>query len=137
VDITGNDRTRDKIIRRALTIAEGDIYNADSFEATKNNLEAMDFFEAVKLKTSPGSRPDTMNVTVEVIEKKTGSLAAGLGYSSQDGAMGNIDLKERNLFGMGIVANAKANLSARRSNYEGSLTYPWLLDYPVTASIRG
>ncbi|MGO8879644.1 MAG: outer membrane protein assembly factor BamA [Desulfomonilaceae bacterium] len=137
VDITGNDRTRDKIIRRALTIAEGDIYNADSFEATKNNLEGMDFFEAVKLKTSPGSRPDTMNVTVEVIEKKTGSLAAGLGYSSQDGAMGNIDLKERNLFGMGIVANAKANLSARRSNYEGSLTYPWIFDYPVTASIRG
>ncbi|MGC8604221.1 MAG: outer membrane protein assembly factor BamA, partial [Desulfomonilaceae bacterium] len=137
VDISGNDRTREKIIRRALTIAEGDIYNADSFEATKNNLEAMDFFEAVKLKTSPGSRPDTMNVTVEVIEKKTGSLAAGLGYSSQDGAMGNVDLKERNLFGMGIVANAKANLSGRRSNYEGSLTYPWFLDYPVTASLRG
>ena len=137
VDIAGNDRTRDKIIRRALTIAEGDIYNADSFEATKSNLEAMDFFEAVKLKTSPGSRPDTMNVTVEVIEKKTGSLAAGLGYSSQDGAMGNIDLKERNLFGLGIVANAKANLSARRSNYEGSVTYPWFLDYPVSVSARG
>jgi outer membrane protein insertion porin family len=137
VDIAGNDRTRDKIIRRALTISEGDVYNADSFEATKSNLEGMDFFEAVKLKTSPGSRPDTMNVTVEVIEKKTGSLAAGLGYSSQDGAMGNIDLKERNLFGMGIVANAKANLSARRSNYEGSLTYPWIFDYPVTGSIRG
>jgi outer membrane protein insertion porin family len=137
VDIVGNDRTRDKIIRRAVMIAEGDVYNADNFEATKNNLEGMDFFEAVKLKTSPGSRPDTMNVTVEVIEKKTGSLAAGLGYSSQDGAMGNIDLKERNLFGMGIVANAKANLSARRSNYEGSLTYPWILDYPVTGSIKG
>lgn len=137
VDIAGNDRTRDKIIRRALMIAEGDVYNADNFESTKNNLEGMDFFEAVKLKTSPGSRPDTMNVTVEVIEKKTGSLAAGLGYSSQDGAMGNIDLKERNLLGMGIVANAKANLSARRSNYEGSLTYPWMLDYPVTGSLRG
>lgn len=137
VDITGNDRTRDKIIRRALMISEGDIYNSDSFEGTKSNLESMDFFEAVKLKTSPGSRPDMMNVTVEVIEKKTGSLAAGLGYSSQDGAMGNIDLKERNLFGMGVVANAKANLSSRRSNYEGSLTYPWIMDYPLTGSLRG
>ncbi len=137
VDITGNDRTRDKIIRRALMVSEGDIYNADSFESTKSNLEGMDFFEAVKLKTSPGSRPDLMNLTVEVIEKKTGSLAAGLGYSSQDGAMGNIDLKERNLLGMGIVANAKANLSSRRSNYEGSLTYPWIMDYPLTGSLRG
>ncbi len=137
VDITGNDRTRDKIIRRALMISEGDVYNSDNFEGTKSNLEGMDFFEAVKLKTSPGSRPDLMNVTVEVIEKKTGSLAAGLGYSSQDGAMGNIDLKERNLLGMGIVANAKANLSSRRSNYEGSLTYPWIMDYPLTGSLRG
>ena len=137
VDITGNDRTRDKIIRRALMISEGDVYNSDSFEATKSNLEGMDFFEAVKLKTSPGSKPNMMNVTVEVIEKKTGSLAAGLGYSSQDGAMGNIDLKERNLLGMGVVANAKANLSSRRSNYEGSLTYPWIMDYPLTGSLRG
>jgi len=51
--------------------------------------------------------------------------------------MGNVDLKERNLFGMGIVANLKANLSGRKNNYEGSLTYPWLFDYPVTGSARG
>lgn len=137
VDIVGNDRTRDKVIRRALVVSEGDLYNADRFEATKSNLEGMDFFEAVRLKTSPGSRPDLMNVTVEVMEKKTGSLAAGLGYSSQDGAMGNINLKERNLLGLGVVANAKANLSGRRNDYEGSLTYPWMFDYPLTGSVRG
>ncbi len=137
VDIVGNDRTRDKVIRRSLAINEGDLYNADKFEGTKKNLEGMDYFEAVQIKTSPGSRPDLMNVTVQVAEKKTGSLAAGLGYSSQDGAMGNVDLKERNLFGMGIVANVKANLSGRKNNYEGSITYPWLLDYPVTGTLRG
>ena len=137
VDITGNDRTRDKVIRRSLAVNEGDLYNADRFERSKKNLEAMDYFEAVKINTAPGSRPDLMNVTVEVLEKKTGSLAAGLGYSSQDGAMGNVDLKERNLLGLGVVANAKANLSGRRSNYEGSITYPWLFDYPLTASMRG
>jgi len=137
VDIAGNERTRDKVIRRSLAVGEGDLYNADAFEATKSRLEQLDYFEAVRLKTSPGSRPDLMDVTVEVMEKKTGSLAAGLGYSSQDGATGNVNLKERNLFGLGIVADAKANISGRRNSYEGSLSYPWLFDLPLSASIRG
>ncbi len=137
VDIVGNERTRDKVIRRSLAISEGDLYSADRLEASKKMLESMDFFEAVRLKTAPGSTPERMNLTVEVLEKKTGSLAAGLGYSSQDGAMGNINLKEMNLFGLGVVANAKANLSGRRNSYEGSLTYPWMFDIPLTGSIRG
>jgi len=138
VDIVGNDRTRDKVIRRAVAISEGDLYNADTLDNTKSNLEAMDYFEAVRIKTSPvATKPDRMNVTIEVMEKKTGSLSAGLGYSSQDGAMGNINLKERNLFGMGIVANARSNISGRRNDFEGSLTYPWMFDYPLTGSIRG
>ncbi|MGB6067813.1 MAG: outer membrane protein assembly factor BamA [Desulfomonilaceae bacterium] len=137
IDIVGNDRTRDKIIRRSLVISEGDLYSADRIEATKKRLEGMDFFEAVRLKTSPGSRPDLMNLTVEVMEKKTGSLSAGLGYSSQDGAMGNMEIKERNLFGMGIVTNGKANLSGRRNTYEGSITYPWIYDLPLSGTLRG
>ena len=136
VDVAGNERTRDKVIRRSLVISEGDLYNADRFEATKNALEGMDFFEAVKIKTAPGSRPDLVNVTVEVMEKKTGSLSAGFGFSSQEGAMGNIDLKERNLLGLGIVANAKGNLSARRNTYEGMVTYPWIFDLPLSTSFR-
>ncbi len=137
VDVHGNERTRDKVIRRQLDISEGDLYNADKFEATKNRLEATEFFEAVKLKTSPGSKPDRMNVDVEVMEKKTGSLTAGIGYSSQDGAMGNVSLQEKNMFGLGIVANAKANLSGRRNTYEGSVTYPYLFDTTLAASLRG
>lgn len=137
VDIRGNERTRGKVIRRSLAIGEGDLYNAARIEASKKGLERMDFFEAVKIRTSAGSRPDLMNLEVEVLEKKTGSLAAGIGYSSQDGAMGNIDLKERNLFGLGIVANVRGNLSSRRNSYEGSLTYPWLFDYPLNATING
>lgn len=137
VDIAGNDRTRDKIIRRSVAISEGDLYNADKFEATKKRLEASEFFDGVKLKTAPGSTPDKMNVTVEVMEKKTGQLSAGLGYSSQDGAMGNVNLQERNLLGLGIMVNAKANLSGRRNTYDGSITYPWLFDWPVSGTLRG
>jgi outer membrane protein insertion porin family len=136
VDVAGNERTRDKVIRRSLTISEGDLYNASKFDQTKNALEGMDFFEGVKIKTAPGSRPDLVNVTVEVMEKKTGSLSAGFGFSSQEGAMGNIDLKERNLLGLGIVANAKANVSARRMTYEGTVTYPWIFDFPLSTSLR-
>ncbi len=137
VDVAGNERTRDKVIRRSLDIGEGDLYNSDRFESTKNKLEALEFFEAVKLRTSPGSRADLMNVTVEVQEKKTGSLSAGLGYSSQEGAMGNVNLKERNLLGLGIIANAKSNMSGKKNSYEGSLTYPWFLDLPISATLKG
>lgn len=137
VDIHGNERTRDKVIRRQLDMSEGELYNADKFEATKKRLEGSEFFEAVKLKTTPGAKPDEMNVDVEVIEKKTGSLTAGLGYSSQDGAMGNVNLQEKNLLGLGIVANAKTNISGRRTTYEGSLTYPWMFDTQITGSMRG
>ena len=129
VAVAGNERTRDKVIRRSLDIGEGDLYNSDRFESTKSKLEALDF-EAVKLRTSPGSRADLMNVTVEVQEKKTGSLSAGLGYSSQEGAMGNINLKERNLLGLGVIANAKSNMSGKketstkdRSPTRGFLTF--------------
>lgn len=137
IDVRGNDRTREKVIRRGLAISEGDLFSANRIDATKKNLEATDFFEAVKIKTSPGSNPDLMNLEVDVLEKKTGSLAAGIGFSSQDGAMGNIDLKERNLFGLGIVAQLKGNLSGRRNSYEGSLSYPWLFDTPLTGTVRG
>jgi len=137
VDIAGNERTRDKIIRRSIAISEGDLYNADKFDATKKRLESTEFFDGVKLKTSPGSKPDQMNVTVEVIEKKTGQLSAGLGYSSQDGAMGNINLQERNLLGLGIMVNARANVSGRRNTYDGSITYPWIYDVAVSGTLRG
>jgi len=137
IDVRGNDRTREKVIRRGLAINEGELYNANQIDASKKNLEATDFFEAVKIKTAPGSKPDMMNLEVDVLEKKTGSLAAGIGFSSQDGAMGNIDLKERNLLGLGIVAQLKGNLSARRNSYEGSLSYPWLFDTPLTGTVRG
>ncbi|MFH0822962.1 MAG: outer membrane protein assembly factor BamA, partial [Pseudomonadota bacterium] len=137
IDITGNHHTREKVIRRSLAVAEGDQYHGDRIEASKKGLEGMEFFENVKIKSAPGSKPDLMNLTVDVMEKKTGSLTAGLGYSSQDGTMGNVNLKERNLLGLGIIANLKGELSGRKNTFDGSLTYPWLMDYPLSATIRG
>lgn len=137
VDIQGNERTRDKVIRRMLNVSEGQLYNGDRIESSKERLEQTEYFEAVRIKTAPGSQPDKMRLTVEVMEKKTGSLAAGMGFSSQEGVQGNIHLRERNLLGLGIVANLKSSISGRRTTYEGSLTYPWFLDVPLAVSIRG
>ncbi len=136
VDITGNDHTRDKVIRRNLLIGEGDYYNSDRLETSKKALEGMDFFEAVQLKTLPGSRPDLMNVEVQVMEKKTGKVSAGMGYSTQDGAVGNINVNERNLLGLAVQADVSGNVSARRTTYQGSLTYPWLFDYPLSGTLN-
>jgi outer membrane protein insertion porin family len=135
VQIRGNDRTRDKIIRRNVLLAAGDRYQDAALDATKERLEALDFFEAVKIKTSPGSQPDIMDMTVEVMEKKTGTIAAGLGFSNKGGAMGNIDVKEKNVLGMGIMLNGNGKLSANSNTYEGSITYPWLFDWPLNATL--
>lgn len=135
VDITGNDHTRDKVMRRHLMVSEGDVYSADRLEGSKKALEGMDFFEAVQIKTSPGSRPDLMNIEVQVIEKKTGKISAGMGYSSQDGAVGNVNLNERNLLGLAVKGDITGNVSARRTTYQGSMTYPWLFDYPLSGTV--
>ncbi len=136
VDIVGNERTRDKVIRRALAIGEGELYNADKLEISKSNLERMDFFEVIKIKEVPAKAEDAINLAVEVMEKKTGQISAGMGFSSQDGAMGNINLSERNFMGLGILANLKGNISARRTTYEGSLTYPWVFDTKLNTTIN-
>jgi outer membrane protein insertion porin family len=135
VDIRGNDRTRDKIIRRNVLLAAGDLYRDSALDVTKERLEALDFFEAVKIKTSPGSKPDLMKMTVEVMEKKTGTIAAGLGFSNKGGAMGNIDVKEKNVLGMGIMLNGNGKISSNSNTYEGSITYPWLFDWPLNATL--
>lgn len=135
VQIRGNNRTRDKIIRRNVALAAGDLFDDSALEVSKGRLESLDFFEAVKIKTAPGSKPDLMNVAVEVMEKKTGSIAAGLGFSNKGGAMGNIDVKEKNVLGMGIMLNANGKLSSNSNTYEGSITYPWLFDRPLNATL--
>ena len=136
VSIQGNERTRDKVIRRHLGISDGDLYNASAIEGSKKNLESMGFFETVKVKTELQPGLETMDVIVDVDEKKTGQLSAGLGLSSQEGAMANVSLQEKNLMGLGISANLKADISGRRNTYEGSLSYPWLFDIPLTTSVR-
>lgn len=100
IDVSGNNRTLDKVIRRQLSISEGDPYNIPLVQKSRRKLINTGFFEVVDIESNK-IRDDTVNLNVNIKEKNTGSLQIGGGFSSASGLMGNINIKERNLFGTG------------------------------------
>lgn len=131
--IAGNDRTRDKVIRRELKIYEEGLYNGVLLKRSVRNLHRLDFFEDVKVDTSRGSADDRMIVRLKVEEKSTGSFNFGGGYSSVDRAFAMVSLEERNLFGRGQDLSLRAEVGGRSVRYSLSFTEPWLFDIPLAA----
>src|SRR6185312_3203051 len=101
IDIRGNDKTRDYVIRREFDIAEGDAYNRVLIARAERRLKGLDYFKSVKVTTAPGSQPDRVVVNVAVVEQPTGDFNFGVGYSTVDGVVGNVTLGERNFLGTG------------------------------------
>jgi len=101
IEILGNERTQDAVIRREFTFVEGDAFNPTDVAATRRNLRALQFFSNVEINVEDGSSPDRVVVQVQVQEQPTGSLTFGVGYSSVSNFVGNISLTERNLLGKG------------------------------------
>ena len=101
IQIDGNIRTLDSVLRREFTFAEGDAFNRSKLAATRRNLRSLGFFSSVDLRVEEGTRPDRIVVLVDVEEQSTGSLSFGIGYSSVDKVVGSITLTERNLLGRG------------------------------------
>lgn len=97
IDITGNTRTMDKVIRREFRLAEGDAFNAALLRRTRQRLQDLDYFNAVSLANRPGSTPDKAVIDTQVEEKATGELTVGGGYSTDIGALVNFGIRERNL----------------------------------------
>ena len=112
IDIQGNSKTKDFVIRRELRIAEGDAVNAVLLERARTRVQALGFFKSVALKRKMGSGPDRIIVTIEVVEDDTRNLAFGAGYSIAEGIGGDISLTERNLFGNGQRLSLKIAGSA-------------------------
>jgi len=127
IDIVGNTRTRDFVIRRELRIEEGDAVNAFLLERARARVQALGFFKSVALKRATGSAPDKLIVTVEVVEGDTRSLDYGVGYSLQERFSGDIGLTEHNLFGNGQQLSVKFVGSATRVQGEMGFTEPRLL----------
>ena len=133
IDIKGNVRTIDKVIRREFRLVEGDAFNTAKLQRTRQRLENLGFFSSVDIKTLPGSAPDKTVIEVNVAEQSTGELSFGLGYSTQNGPLGLAGIRERNLLGKGQDLQLNLSLSGVRSQLVLSFTDPYFLDRPIAA----
>lgn len=135
IDIIGNVRTVDEVIRREFRLVEGDAFNSAKLARSKQRIQNLGYFSKVEVDQVPGSAPDQTVVNVAVEEKSTGSLSLGAGYSTSSGVLGDIALTERNVLGRGYEAKAGLILAQRRSSVDLSFTDPWFLDREIAAGV--
>ena len=133
INITGNSKTRDKVIRRELRVIEDKLFSAEGMRLSNLNLHRLGFFEDVKLSHSQGSSPDKMNLDIEVKERATGAFAVGAGYSSFNSIFGTFRISEENLFGRGQQVELAASVGSKATEYTFGFTEPWLFDIPLEA----
>ena len=136
INIKGNTRTQDKVIRREFRIKEGDAYNASLLRRSKQNVSDLDYFSNVEMTTSPvPMNPSLADVDMSVTEKSTGAFNIGIGWSSYDGMMFETGIQERNILGTGKMASFNVMLSQRETQYMIGLTDPYFLGYNMSAGI--
>jgi outer membrane protein insertion porin family len=133
INIVGNFRTQDDVIRREFRLAEGDAFNRLLVEAARKRLRALSFFKTVDIDTQPGSAPDRVIIVVKVEEQPTGELSFGAGYSTSEGVIGDISITERNLMGKGQYVRLGFSGSLERAQVDFSFTEPHFLDRNLAA----
>lgn len=133
INIEGNVRTLDKVIRREFRIVEGDAFNTAKINRSRSRIRALNFFEEVEIEQAPGSAPDRTIVNVEVEEKSTGQLSFGVGFSSTESLIGDISISERNLLGRGQFLRLSTQLSGRTQEIDLSFAEPYFLDRQISA----
>jgi outer membrane protein insertion porin family len=135
IDIIGNDRTDDEVIRREFRLVEGDAYNSIKLKRTEQRLQNLDFFKKVDIKQEETTVPDKVDLKVEVEDKPTGSLQFAAGYSTSDGPLGSVTMNERNLMGKGYDLYATAMLAQRARDFHVGFTNPYFLGRPLAAGV--
>lgn len=133
IDITGNVRTRDEVIRREFRFVEGDAFDAAKLRRSRQRIQDLDFFEKVSVEQVPGSAPDKAVVKVAVEEKSTGSLSIGAGFSTGSGFLGDISIRERNFLGRGQDLQASVLLGQQQQQVDLSFTEPYFLGKEIAA----
>ncbi len=133
INVTGNVRTLDEVIRREFRVSEGDAYNNSKLQRSEQRLNNLGFFEKVDIKNEQGSAPDKTVVNVDVKEKSTGEVTIGAGFSSTDGVLGDFGVSERNLLGRGQELKTRLTVAARRKQIELGFTEPYFLDRDISA----
>ena len=130
IQVVGNTKTRDKIIRRELQVAEGELYNATNMNKSRDRLKRIGYFKEVEFTTSRGSTDDKINLEIKTEEAPTGAITFGIGYSTLESVVGSVSISDRNLFGLGYQAALRASLGFETQNFRLSLTDPYFLGYP-------
>ncbi|RWM13605.1 MAG: outer membrane protein assembly factor BamA [Mesorhizobium sp.] len=136
IEIRGNDRTRDYVIRREFDVSEGDAFNQVLIQRAKKRLEALDYFERVEVSTVPGSEPDQVVLVVDVVEKSTGEFSVGAGYSTGGDTSGPSvegSITERNFLGRGQFIKLSAGGGKNSRDYSFSFTEPYFLGRRIAA----
>ena len=131
ITITGNTKTRDKVIRRQLAIVEGDLYSSSKLKKSYMDLNRLRYFEEINFQTEKGPDETLTDVNINVKEKPTGMFSIGAGYSALDRAMLTAQISQQNLFGRGQTLSLKANIGSITSLYDLSFIEPWLFDIPL------
>lgn len=135
INIHGNVRTIDKVIRREMLLVEGDPFSKSKLGRSEQRLRDLNYFERVGIKTLPGSAPDKMIIDIEVAEQSTGELSIGAGFSTQDGPLADLRIRERNLLGKGQDLTFATTLAGKRTEFDASFTEPYFLDRDLSAGV--
>jgi len=135
IDIKGNVRTIDPVIRREMPLVEGDAFNASKIRRARKRIQNLGFFEKVEVTNVAGTAPDKTVVNVTVAEKSTGEISFGAGYSSAVGVLGDIGIRERNLLGRGQDLFLKAQLSTVSTDVDLKFTEPYFMDRRLRAGV--
>lgn len=135
IQVFGNTKSRDMVVRRELLVSEGELYNATDLNLSRDRLKRTGYFKEVDFTTSRGTTEDKINLDVKVEEAPTGALSFGVGYSSLDKIVGSASVSDRNLFGLGYAASLRFALGRISRNLRFSFTDPYFLGYRYSAGI--
>ena len=135
INITGNIRTLDKVIRREVNLVEGDAFNTAKLRRSRQQIRRLGFFDKVDLAQKQGEAPDKVVVDVDVQERSTGELSFGLGISTSETVVGDISIRERNLLGRAQDLKLSLGLSAVRQQLDLSFTEPYFLDRNLSVGV--
>ncbi len=133
INVRGNTRTRDYVIRREFDVGEGDPYNPLLLDSAERRLNNLGFFKKVRITNEPGSSPDRVVVNVDVEDQSTGSFAVSGGYSTSDGLMAELSVQESNFLGRGQFVRAAVSAGQRSRGVEFSFTEPYFMDRRIAA----
>ena len=135
INVNGNIRTLDRVLRREMRLVEGDPFNRSKLAKSERNIKNLNFFENTDIRVSQGSAPDKTIIDIDVQEKSTGELSVGAGFSTSDGPLADFKIRERNLLGKGQDLSLGTTIAGQRTAFNLSFTEPYFLDRDLSAGV--